>query len=352
LRTRFREAFLAVTDKIKAHYQGRQDEEHRRIEAKKQLIEELIALSQQEVSSPKAWQTQTEAVVAKIAEWRKSGYVPKKESEALWTKFKAALDEFYLNKKNYFGDLKKENKDLKERKKAFCEKAEAFGNRSDWDVATKELINLQRQWKEERRLERKEEDRMFKRFRAACDVFFEARQNQFKERDEQFVKNLELKEAFIVRLREFTPSDNVADNLKALKDFQTEWTQIGHVPIKDKDAVFKKYHDILDKKYDELRINQADLFLMKFRNKIEQLANHSNGEDLLRKEKMHIADHSRKLEAVIKQYENNLGFFKNAKSAGSLLGDVEENLRKAKEEHEIIKRKLKIFSEVTAKPVA
>ncbi len=350
LRSRFRDAFVAVTDKIKAHYLGRQDEENKRIQAKKQLIEDMIAMSQKEVESPKGWQYQTEAVVEKITAWRKSGYIPRKESDALWKEFKAALNEFYLKKKNFFGNLKQGNKDLKEKKKAFCEKAESYATRTDWDVATKEIIQLQRQWMDERRLERKEEDRMFKKFRAACDVFFEARENQFKERNAQYVKNLELKEAFIVRLMEFKPSDNIADNLKTLKDFQTEWIEIGHVPIKNKDAVFKKYHDALDKKYDEMRINQADLFLMKFRNKIEQLANHSNGEELLMKERRFIADQGKKLEAVIKQYENNLGFFKNAKSAGSLLGDVEENLRKAKEDHEIIKKKLKIFSEVTASP--
>jgi len=349
MRARFREAFVAITDKIKAFYLQRQDAETERVKAKKQLIEEMIAISKQEVESPKEWQHQTERVLAKIAEWSKSGYLSKKQSEELWKQFKAALNEFYANKKNFFGGLKQENKNLKEKKKALCEKAEAFATRTDWDAATKEIIQLQRQWKDERRLERKEEDRIFKRFHAACDAFFEAKKAQFKERDEQYVKNLELKEAFIVRLKEFTASDNVADNLKALKDFQTEWSQIGHVPVKDKDAIFKKYHDALDKKYDEMRINQADLFFMKFRNKIEQLASHSNGDELLRKERMHISDQKKKLEAVIKQYENNLGFFKNAKSAGSLLGDVEANLRKAKDDHELVAKKLKIFAEVTAK---
>jgi hypothetical protein len=348
MRARFREAFVKVTDKIKAHYQGRQDEEVRRVQVKKRLIEDMIAMSQKEISSPMGWQRQTEAVVEKITEWRKSGYISRKQSEELWKQFKAALNVFYLNKKNFFGDLKKGNKELKEKKKATCEKAESFATRTDWDIATKEIIQLQRGWMNERRLEKREEDRMFKRFRAACDVFFEAKKEQFKEREEQFVKNLELKEAFIIRLKEFQSGDNVADNLKALKDFQTEWSQIGHVPMKDKDAISKKYHEALDKKYDEMRINQADLFLMKFRNKIEQLAGHSNGEELLRKERMHIADQGKKLEGTIKQYENNLGFFKNAKSAGSLLGDVEENLRKAKEEHDLVKKKLKIFSEVTA----
>jgi hypothetical protein len=280
-------------------------------------------------------------------EWKKIGYAPKSDNNSIWADFKRSLAQFHHNRKNYFSELKKVHKENKDKKSDLIKKAEELATTSHeaWDEATKKIIALQKLWKEAGHVDSWDETRLWKKFRENCDNFFNAKRDFFAERDKDQIENLHKKEELIKRLEAFNPTGNAEDDLKVLRDFSAEWKEIPHVPFKDKQRIHDQYKKALDSKYDALKLNAADMHLMKFKSSIDLLTHSNESSGLLRKEKILLQDKMKKLQATINQYENNLGFFSNAKSMGPLLKEVETNLSRARSEMELLKKKLSLFKE-------
>ncbi len=348
LRSRYREAIGEVYKKVREYYKVRQLEENKNLEAKKILLERAQKMSEEKFDTPKQWQTMTETLQRILEEWKQVGFAPKAENEKVWDAFRAALKLFYTNKKDFFGELKKVHKGNREKKVAVIAKAEELvaGSPEDWDENTRQILQLQKDWKNAGHIENWEENKLWKKFREACDKFFEKKRSAFNERDADQVNNLEKKEELIKRLEDFAPTGKTDDDLKTLKDFSSEWKTIEHVPYKDKQRIYEKYKNILDAKYDSLKLESSQKHMLKFRNNVELLSQSEDSGNLMRKERSTIQDKIKRLQATINQYENNLGFFSNAKNMGGLLKEVEDNLSKAKEELQMLQKKLKMFSEV------
>ncbi|MCX6292121.1 MAG: DUF349 domain-containing protein [Bacteroidetes bacterium] len=348
LRTRYRELIGEVYQKIRDYYKERQKEEQANLTEKKVLLERAVKISEEKFDTPKQWQTMTETLQKILESWKQIGFAPKAENEKLWEGFRNALKLFYANKKVFFTEIKKLHKGNKEKKAAIIAKAEeiAAARHDDWDTPTKQILQLQKGWKEAGHIDSWEENKMWKKFREACDKFFEAKRGFYNEKDADLVKNLEKKEELIKRLEAFQPAGKAEDDLKSLKDFSAEWKTIDHVPYKDKQRIYEKYKKVLDGKYDALKLEASQMHLIKFRNNVELLAQSEDSGNLMRKERSTIQDKIKRLQATINQYENNLGFFSNSKNMGGLLKEVEENLSKAKEELQMLQKKLKMFSEV------
>ncbi len=349
LRSRYRELIGEVYQKIRDFYKERQKEEQANLEQKKILLERLQKLSEEKFDTPKQWQTMTETTQKILDEWKKAGFAPKSENEKLWDAFRNALKVFYTNKRFYFGELKKVQKENREKKAAIIAKAEeiASATHDHWDAPGKQIIQLQKDWKDAGRIDAWEENKLWKKFREACDKFFEAKRASFGERDAEQLKNLEKKEDLIKRLEEFKPTGKVEDDLKTLKDFSAEWNAIAHVPYNEKQRVYEKYKKVLDSKYDSMKLESSQMHLLKFRNNVEMLSQSEDSGNLMRKERNTIQERIKRLQATINQYENNLGFFSNSKNMGGLLKEVEDNLNNAKNELQMLQKKLKMFSEVT-----
>ncbi len=347
LRTRYRELIGQVYQKIRAFHQERQKEETVHLEVKKKLLERAKGIAEENFDTPKQWQTMTDTLNKIFEEWKATGYGPKKENDQVWEEFRSSMNAFYTKKRDFFNGLKKEFKEHRDKKLAIIAKAEELSQRdTDLDNATKEMLNLQQDWKNAGHIEQWEENKLWKKFRESCDVFFNKRREQFNARDAEQVKNLELKEQLVKRVEEFSPSGKSDDDLKALKSFSDEWKTIQHVPIKEKQKIWEKFKKALDTGYDKLKLEANQKHLLKYKNNVDSLSQSDDAGHHLRREKNAIRDKINKLQATINQYENNLGFFRNSKNMAPLLTEVESNLNRAKEEMELLQKKLKMFSEV------
>jgi hypothetical protein len=347
LRTKYRELIGQVYQKIRGFYQERQKEEAVNIEQKKKILERAEGIAAENFDSPKQWQTMTDTMNSLFDEWKKIGFGPKKENEQVWEKFRTAMNGFYTKKRTFFNELKKGQKENRDRKVAIIEKAEAISKAAheNFDEPTKQILALQNEWKSAGHIEQWEENKLWKRFREACDHFFTAKREKFSERDSEQVKNLELKEELTKKVEAFTPSGNVEEDLKALRSFSDEWKTIQHVPYKEKQRIWERFKKALDDNYDKLKLESKQKHMLKFRNSVESLSQSEDSEHHLRREKNSIRERIGKLQATINQYENNLGFFRSSKGMGGLLTEVESNLARAKEEMDLLQKKLKMFSE-------
>ncbi len=347
LRTRYRDLIGQVYQKIRGFYQEKQKDETVNLEIKQKILERAEGIAAENFDSAKQWQTMTETFNKLFEEWKQVGFGPKKENEIVWEKFRSALNTFYGKKRAYFGELKKGQKENRDRKLAIVASAESISKNGteNFDDATKKIIALQNEWKSAGHIEQWEENKLWKRFREACDAFFNSKRERYGERDAEQLKNLALKEELTLKVEAFTPTDNVENDLSTLRGFSDEWKAIQHVPYKEKQRIWERFKKALDDKYDKLKLESKQMHMLKFRNSVESLSQSEDSGNLLRKEQSVIKDKIGKLQATINQYENNLGFFRNSKNMAGLLTEVENNLKNAKDEMEMLKKKLKMFSE-------
>lgn len=350
LRTKYRELIGQVYQKIRSFYQERQKDEEVHLEAKKKLLERAKAIADESFDNAKQWQTMTETLNHILEEWKKIGFGPRAENEKVWEDLRAAMNAFYNKKRDFFAGMKKVQKEGRDKKTAIIEKAEKIANTAHetFEEATKEILNLQQEWKTAGHVEQWEENKLWKRFREACDKFFVAKREKFSERDNEQQKNLELKEELVKKVEAFVPSGKTDEDLATLRSFSDEWKAISHVPFKEKQKIWEKFKNALDAKYDKLKLESSQKHLLKFKNSVESLSNSEDSGTLLRKEQNLIKDKISKLQQTINQYENNLGFFRNSKNMGGLLAEVESNLARAHEEMDMLKKKLKMFNEAPA----
>ncbi len=347
LRTRYRELIGQVFQKIRSFYQERQKEEEQHLETKKKILERAKGIAEENFDTPKQWQTMTETINGLFEEWKKAGYGPKKENDSIWTEFRAALNAFYSKKRDFFGGMKKVHKENKDKKLAIIAKAEEISKQAfdSFEEPTKQILQLQQDWKTAGQIEQWEENKLWKKFREACDAFFNAKREKFSARDQEQQKNLELKEELVKKVEAFTPTGNHEEDLAALRGFSEEWKTIQHVPIKEKQRIWETFKKALDNCYDKLKLESGQRHLLKFKNNVDSLSQSEDSQHLIRKEKNAIRDKINKLQATINQYENNLGFFRNSKNMAPLLTEVESNLNRAKEEMQMLQKKLQMFTE-------
>ncbi len=348
LRTRYRELIGLVYQKIRTYNQLQVKEEENHLEEKKKILERCKGIAEENFKTTKQWQTMTDTINKLFDEWKTTGFGPKKENQKIWEEFRTAMNTFYSKKRDFFSGLKKVHKENKEKKLAIIAKVEEIAKSSfeNFEEPTKQILHYQQEWKTSGQIEQWEENKLWKKFRDACDSYFNARREKFSERDTQHIKNLELKEELVKRVESFVGSGNHDEDIASLRSFTEEWKSIQHVPIKNKQKIWEKFKTALDGCYDKLKLEGSQKHLLKFRNNVESLSQSGDSGHLLLKEKNSIRDRINKLQATINQYENNLGFFRNSKDMAPLLTEVESNLNQAKEEMQLLQKKLKMFAEV------
>ncbi|MFM2206158.1 MAG: hypothetical protein RL213_133 [Bacteroidota bacterium] len=354
LKTRYRELIGQVLQRIRDYYQSRREEETKNLEAKKVLLERAKGIAAEDFDTPKQWQTMTDTLNKILDDWKKVGYGPKEENDRIWDEFRRQLNEFYRKKKAFFGELKKTNKVARDRKSELITKAAGIAATSpeNWEDATRQVIELQKEWKTAGSVESWEENKLWKKFREACDKFFEAKRGFYNERDSDQLENLKKKEELIARLEAFTPGGNSQQDLQTLRDFSNEWKTIEHVPFKEKQRIWEKFKKTMDAKYDSMKLEASEMHLAKFRSNVELLSQSGDSGKLMSREKNFIKDKISKLQQTILQYENNLGFFRSSKNMEGLLKEVESNLQRAKDEMDLLKKKLKMFDAPQQQPPA
>lgn len=350
LRTRYRELIGQVFQKIRNYNQELSKAEEVNLQTKKTILGKAKEISQSNLNSSREWQHKTDDLNKLFDEWKSTGYGPKKENQQVWEEFRSSLNSFYGKKRDFFNDLKKTHKSNKEAKLAIISKAEEISKvtHDSFDDPTKQILQLQQDWRNAGHVEQWEENKLWKKFRDACDAFFNAKREKFESRDAEQVQNLALKEELVKKVESFVPTGNHEEDFALVKSFSEEWKNIQHVPIKEKQRIWEKFKDALDKCYDKLKLESNQRHLLKYKSNVDSLSASDDSGQHIRREKSAIRDRINRLQATINQYENNLGFFRNSKNMAPLLTEVESNLNRAKEEMQMLQKKLKMISEPAA----
>jgi hypothetical protein len=344
------ERFKTATDKInerrRDHYNNLAQQREENLEKKNDLCSRAEAIVSQEVNTIREWQENTRKINDLFGEWKGLGPAPKKNNDEVWDRFKTYLNAFFTNKKEYFAGLKQEQLNNFNLKLDICKQAEAIKDSSDWRVTTRELIDLQKEWKKIGPVPRKHSDKIWKRFRAACDEFFQRKSEHFGNLQKNEKENLDKKLELIKKVQEFEFGKDKNENLQVLKDFQREWMDIGHVPIKEKDKVQKSFRESINKHLDTLDIHSSEIRLTEYRPRFDQGRQKGRGDGHgSRSEMGYLTGRINKLKEDIQLWENNIGFLANSKRADLVKKEFEEKIEKAKEELEMHMTKLRHLQE-------
>ena len=324
---RFREASGRINRQHQEYFEKLKAEQLRNLELKGELCAAAEELSAQPLSARREWNRASERLLEIQKTWKSIGFAPKKDNSRIYERFRAACDRFFEAKRRFYAGLKSEMDHNFQLKCELCEAAEALMNSEEWKKATDELVALQARWKEIGAVSRRHSDAVWKRFRAACDRFFERKSAHFASVDGAYEENLQRKQAL---LEEMASADVREGGYEIIRDFQRRWGEIGFVPIRHKDAIQKQYKEIVDRLFDALRGSERDRSLNRFREKVSSLK--AAGGRRLQSERERLLGRVRQLEQEAAQLENNIGFFARSKGAEALIADVKAKIRRMHDE--------------------
>ncbi|MCX6252102.1 MAG: DUF349 domain-containing protein [Bacteroidetes bacterium] len=340
---RFKNTSDKINDRRREHYTQIEDEQQKNLETKTALCEQGEEILNAKVETIKEWQEFTNKVNELLIVWKSVGPVPQKVNTEIWNRFKTSLDAFFSTKKDFFDKLKDQQVHNYNLKVDLCVQAEALKTSNDWKKTSNDLIRLQNEWKNIGPVPKKHSDKIWKRFRAACDEFFTAKSSYFSNVRSNEGENLNKKTDLINRLKEFQATEDKNQNLEMLKNFQREWTEIGHIPIKEKDKLQNEYRAIINQHLDKLKISEFEISAVNFQNRIENLKNDPNSRRLIGREKDFLAGKISKLKEDVNLWENNIGFLADSKNAAILKEEFTKKINKAKSELKVMEAKFKIL---------
>ena len=338
-------AVRASYEKINAHYEGRRSMLLDNLAKKNELLERITKYVAEipAETSMKYWDAATADILAFQEEWKKIGFGPRKENEEVWTAFRAQCDAFFDRKKNYFGSIHTTYDKVAEKKKELVQKANDLKDSQEWKNTATKLVQLQKQWKSLGTAGPRHEQRLWKQFRGACDTFFNNRDKHFSDQEASLAGNLEAKNALIAELNAYTLSTDKQQAIADLKAFTARFNEIGHVPMKEKDTIYKAYKSVLDKHYGALQLEAEEKAKILFQAKLETMAASSDARTMYLREKADLRKRIETLEHDIIQLENNLGFFANSKGADALKKEVEKKIEHARNEISATRQKIKMI---------
>ena len=335
---RFKAASSRINKQHQEHFETLKGEQVKNLELKTGLCVATEELSSQPLTTRKEWNRASDRLLEIQKTWKTIGFAPKKDNNRIYERFRTACDRFFEAKRQFYAGMKTEMEHNLQLKIEICEAAESLMNSEEWKKATDELIALQARWKEIGAVSRRHSDAIWKRFRAACDKFFERKASHFASVDGEHEENLRQKLAL---LDEMAAADVKAGGYDVIREFQRRWGEIGFVPIKQKDAVQKKYKAAVDALFNTLRGSERDRSMNRFREKVSTLK--SAGSNRLRSERERLYNKVRQLEQEIGLLENNIGFFAKSKNAEALVADVKAKIDRAREEMAAAIEKVKLI---------
>jgi hypothetical protein len=340
---RFKAASTVINKRHQEHFEQIRTQEKENLEKKTALCEKVEAIAEEENKGAGDWEKHTKEIIAIQSEWRKIGFAPQKMNVKIFQRFRVACDRFFDRKAEFFKNLKSVFAENIEKKKVLVEKAQNLTDSTDWHSTTDKLITLQKEWKTIGMVPKKEGDKLWDDFLSACNHFFEARNAANAGTHKEEHDNLDKKNEIIGKLQDLlkNPGDSVQDQVQKLV---SEYNNIGHVPYKDKDKIYKSYHDVLDQIYTNLHVSVTRHRLENFRSNLRNVA--ERGEGALDNERGRLMHRYESLKQEINTYENNLGFLNAASKKGNSL--IEEMIRKVqrqKDNLELVRQQIKAIDQ-------
>ena len=345
IKQNYKEVLDQTYIKIKAHYHSFEEQKENNLKLKQEILEKIKELISSVEPKANKWNEATEKVISFQSQWKKIGRTKENENEKTWAEFRNLCDSFFEKKKEFFTGLNQNYSNNRKIKSDLISQAEALQNSMDWQKTGLDLIKLQDTWKKHPGNGDKEESKLFFRFRKACNTFFDAKKKHFENIEASYDINLLSKEEMLKQFNEFKLSDDNNKNREQLKAFSTEWNTIGMVPMKDKKRINDAFYTRLDAFYEEMNIDKKEKGIIQFKTKIDRLAASENAFDLLLKESDFLKKLSDEINANIRTYDNNLGFFKTSKGSNSFLKDIIDKIEIEKNKVTELAEKRKLISE-------
>ena len=343
---RFKAVTTAINQKHQEFFDKRKNEQKRNLEAKIALCEKVEEICNMNLDSHREWDEKSKQLIELQKVWRTIGFAPKRDNNKIYDRFRNACDLFFNKKRDYYSQNKElQNKNM-QMKIDLCLEAEALKESTDWKKTTQQFIDIQRRWKEIGPVPRKHSDQLWKRFRAACDYFFERKSHHFSDIDDEQGENLKLKKGLIAEVEAYVPGSDVSESLKALREFQRRWTEIGHVPMKEKDAIQNRFRNAINKHFDALKLDNGKRDSINFRSKIANMTENQKGLSKVRQEREKYMAKLKQLETDLTLLDNNIGFFANSKNAQALIADVNQKIEDTRSKIEMLKEKIRIIDEL------
>jgi hypothetical protein len=342
---RFKNASTAINKKYQDHFVRLKASEESNLVEKTAICEALKAIDCSSLSTPKDWDSKTKEVIALQEKWKSIGFVPRKVNTQIFEEFRSLCDTFFDQKAAYFKSQKSELETNLEKKRALCEKAKALKDNLDWKTTADELIAIQKEWKTIGPIPRKYSDALWKEFIAACDYFFDQRNKAVDSKKGEEQANLSLKKEIIAKIKELGESMDAAAVMPKLHAYMDEWNNVGFVPFRDKDKIYKEYQAALDAHFDRLKVSKNERRMQSFKSAVEDLTKTDKPKAKLLKERERLIHQYSKIKTDLQTYENNMGFLSLSKTAGALLKDVNHKIEDLKNEMDIIARKIETIDE-------
>ena len=336
---RFKAASTVINKRHQQHFEELRAKEEENLTRKTALCEKVEAIAKEENKNATDWENHTKQIIDIQTEWKTIGFAPQKMNVKIFDRFRAACDDFFGRKAEFFKTLKEKFAENTKKKKEMVEQAKALMDSTDWKATSDKLIKLQKEWKTIGMVPKKVGDQLWAEFVAACNKFFEARNAATAGTRNEEQQNLDRKKEIIAKLKELLGS--TADNVQAtLQQLIDEYGKIGHVPFKEKDKLFKEYHKVVDARYKQLNISASKQRLDNFKSSIKSMA--KQGEDMLDNERGRLMRRYEQLKSEITTYENNLGFLNaSSKKGNSLIDEMNRKVNKLKDDLELIRQKIK-----------
>ena len=337
--TRFKAASTIINKRHQQHFDELRAKEEDNLVKKTALCEKVEDIVKDEHKGANEWEKLTKEIIDIQAEWKKIGFAPQKMNVKIFERFRAACDDFFSKKAAFFKEMKQRYNENIAKKQSLIEKAEALMESTDWKVTTDKMIALQKEWKTIGAVPKKAGDELWSKFLEACNKFFEARNAANAGTRNEERTNLDKKKAIISQLKELVEG-SVDDLQEKVKELVDEYAKIGHVPYKEKDKLYKQYHEVLDKLYDDLHVTTAKRRLDNFKSNLKNVV--KRGEDALDNERGRLMRRYEGLKQEINTYENNLGFLNaSSKKGNSLIDEMNRKVQRLKDDMELIKQKIK-----------
>jgi hypothetical protein len=342
---RFKEATSKINKRHHEYFEKQKDDQRKNLEAKIALCEKVEEINLLELKNFKDFDSKADQVVELQKMWRTLGFAPKKQNAKVYQRFRDACDAFFEKKRAFYTDNKEVQQTNLQVKMELCNQAEALQESTDWKVTSDALIKLQKEWKEVGPVPRKQSERIWKRFRKACDYFFNRKAEHFATLDTSYEDNLKAKIAIIEQLESFEPGADVQVAFDALKEIQRKWTDIGFVPFNMKEEITNRYRNAVNKQFDRLKIGEDDKNILKYRTKLDNLKANPKASRKVRNERDKFFTKIKQLEGDIVLWENNIGFFAKSSKADNMIKEVEEKIENAKKMIKMLEEKVKMIDQ-------
>lgn len=337
---RFKAASTIINRRHQQHFEEIKEKEQRNLDEKTVICEIVEAMEYDKMTTFQDWHDKTEEILALQAKWKTIGFAPQKMNTKIFERFRAACDDFFQRKADHFKTLKSSMNENLEKKKQMCERAEALKDSTDWKATAEILTQLQKEWKKVGPISKKHSETIWKRFVTACDYFFEQKNKADSVHKSAEQENLEKKKAIIEKLNEINQADQSDEQTNTIiRGLMKEWNGIGHVPFKDKDKIYKQYHQVIDTLFKKQNLSASQKKLSNFKSSINKEAN-------LYKEREKLMRAYENMKNEIKTYENNLGFLSSSSKKGnSLVTEMNRKVEKLKDDLQLIIQKIKVIDE-------